>query len=158
VKRGGILNAQLAAAIAAMGHGDLLLVVDAGFPIPQSANRIDLAVARDLPDLRTILTLVHRELIVEAVTSASEMAEYNPRLHEWLISEFAGADFEPVPHSEMLSDVPLRAKAIVRTGAFDPWGNIALRSGVDVGQWFTREGVKVPDYYEARFAAAQEGT
>ena len=156
MKRGGILNSGLSAAIAAMGHGDLLLVVDAGFPIPPAANRIDLAVSRDLPDLRTVLALVHQELIVEAVTCAAEMAEYNPRLHEWLQSEFADADFEPVPHSEMLSEVPLRARAIVRTGAFDPWGNIALRSGVDVGKWFKVEGVKVPAYYEQRFAAARE--
>jgi hypothetical protein len=35
----------------------------------------------------------------------------------------------------------------VRTGAFDPWGNILLYSGVDVLAWFSKPGVKAPDYY-----------
>src|SRR5690348_8746648 len=155
MKRGGLLNRDLSAAIASMGHGDVLMVVDAGFPIPATANRIDLAVARDLPDLRTVLALIHQEFIAEVVTVAAEMAEYNPRLQEWLRSEFADSTFEPVAHSEMLATVPFGAKAIVRTGAFDPWGNIALRSGVEVGEWFGGEGVKVPDYYEQRFAVAR---
>lgn len=153
MKRSGILNQPLSGALAGMGHGDLLMVVDAGFPIPADANRIDLALAQDVPDLETVLGLVHRELIVEAVVIAAEMEENNPRLAEWLRAEFDGSDFELVPHAEMLTTVPRGAKAIVRTGAYNPWGNIALRSGVDVGRWFTREGVKVPDYYEARVAA-----
>jgi hypothetical protein len=57
----------------------------------------------------------------------------------------------------MLSSVALRAKTIVRTGAFDPWGNIGLVSGVDVGAWFSREGVTVPEAYRARFEAAAGG-
>jgi simple sugar transport system permease protein/D-ribose pyranase len=38
----------------------------------------------------------------------------------------------------------------VRTGAFDPWGNILLYSGVDVPKWFAKPGVHVPDYYADR--------
>ena len=40
-----------------------------------------------------------------------------------------------------------KAKVIVRTGAFDPWGNILLYSGVDVPAWFAKPGVVAPDYY-----------
>jgi D-ribose pyranase len=36
---------------------------------------------------------------------------------------------------------------IVRTGAFDPWGNILLYSGVDVPKWFSKKGVVAPEYY-----------
>jgi D-ribose pyranase len=153
VKRGGILNPALAHAIASAGHGDLLMVVDAGFPIPIGANRIELAVTEDIPDLRTVLALVRDDFIAEGVTIAAEMATNNPELEAWLRTAFADATFELVPHSEMLTSVPLRARAIVRTGAFDPWGNIALRSGVDVPRWFTKDGVKVPDYYRARLGA-----
>jgi D-ribose pyranase len=150
MKRAGILNQQLSAAIAGLGHGDLLMVVDAGFPIPRGSERIDLAIVRDLPDLRTVLKIVHEEVIAERVVIAAEMAKNNAPLEQWLRAEFAGADFDLVPHEEMLTAVPARAKAIVRTGAFDPWGNIALSSGVDVPAWFSREGVVVPDYYAAQ--------
>ncbi len=152
MKRTGILNQQLSAAIAGLGHGDLLMVVDAGFPIPRGSERIDLAIVRDLPDLRTVLKIVHEEVIAERVVIAAEMAQNNAPLEQWLRVEFDDADFELVPHEEMLTSVAARAKAIVRTGAFDPWGNIALSSGVDVPAWFSREGVVVPDYYAARLA------
>jgi D-ribose pyranose/furanose isomerase RbsD len=147
-----MLNQQLSAAIAGLGHGDLLMVVDAGFPIPRDAERIDLAIVRDLPDLRTVLKIVHEEVISERVVIAAEMAENNAPLEQWLRAEYDDAEFDLVPHSEMLTTVPTRAKAIVRTGAFDPWGNIALSSGVDVPAWFSREGVVVPDYYADRMA------
>jgi D-ribose pyranose/furanose isomerase RbsD len=154
MRRGGILNDRLCGAIGAMGHGDLMLVVDAGFPIPRDADRIDLAVTRDLPDLRTVLRLVHAELIVERVLLAAEMAEFNPLLEAFVRDEFAGAELEPTPHADMLTAVARDARTIVRTGAFDPWGNIALVSGVDVGAWFSRDGVRVPEAYRARFEAA----
>jgi simple sugar transport system permease protein/D-ribose pyranase len=150
MKRGRLLNLPLSGAIAALGHGDLLLVVDAGFPIPPDANRIDLALEQDVPNLRTVLELVHSELIVEAVVIAAEAEVHNPRLASWIRDEFAGSELELVPHADMLAAVPRTAKAIVRTGAFDPWGNVGLRSGVDVGRWFTGEGVVAPDYYRER--------
>jgi D-ribose pyranase len=152
MRRTGILNRELSAAITGLGHGDLLLVVDAGFPIPRGAERIDLAVVRDLPDLRTVLAAVHRELIVERVVFAGEMEQNNAPLHGWLKAEFAGAELDPRPHAEMLADAAREAKAVVRTGAFDPWGNIGLVSGVDVPAWFDRAGVAMPEAYRARHA------
>lgn len=152
MKRGGILNRALSETLASMGHTDLLIVSDAGFPIPLDANRIDLAVVENVPDLRTVLAAINDELIVEGVVIAGEMEEFNPPLFAWLRETFAGAEFDLRPHAEMLSSVARSAKAIVRTGAFDPWGNIGLVSGVDVPRWFSREGVKVPDYYRERLA------
>jgi D-ribose pyranase len=150
VKRGGILNQPLSNALASLGHTDLLLVCDAGFPIPNDVQRIDLAIAQDLPDLRTVLSLIREELITERVVVATEMAEFNAPLYEWLREHFAEAQFDERPHQEMLSRIAGEAKAIVRTGAFDPWGNIGLVSGVDAPRWFSREGVRVPDYYRDR--------
>lgn len=147
MKRSGILNQPLSNVLASFGHTDLLMVCDVGFPIPRDAQRVDLAIAPDLPDLRTILSLIDEEFITEKVVIAAEMAEFNPRLHEWLKECFSGAEFEPRPHEEMLKGVASQAKAIIRTGAFEPWGNIGLVSGVDVDRFFTKEGVMVPDYY-----------
>lgn len=154
MKRGGILNQQLSAAIAALGHGDGLLVVDAGFPVPGDAWRIDLAVTANLPELRTVLDLVAAEMIVEKVVLAAEVATHNAPLDRWVRRCWPDAAFEPVPHERMLTEIPARAKAVVRTGAFDPWGNILLVSGVDVPAWFARPGVVVPDYYRDRMPAA----
>ncbi|GAL24430.1 carbohydrate transport protein [Vibrio variabilis] len=39
-----ILHPELAKALAQLGHGDIVLVTDAGFPIPADANRVDLGI------------------------------------------------------------------------------------------------------------------
>ena len=40
MNRNRLLNAELSHAIASMGHGDLMIICDAGFPIPSSAWRM----------------------------------------------------------------------------------------------------------------------
>ncbi|WP_025157884.1 D-ribose pyranase [Leifsonia aquatica] len=150
MKKNGILNAELSGALATLGHTDLLLVVDAGFPIPRDAHRIDLAIAANLPDLRTVLGLIADELVVEGVVRADDVVSNNPRLDDWLAERFAGAEFTTRTHADMLGSVAAQAKVIVRTGAFEPWGNIGLVCGVDVPHWFGGDGVVAPDYYADR--------
>ena len=150
MKRTGILNAELSGALATLGHTDLVLVVDAGFPIPREAHRIDLAVAENLPDLRTVLALIAAEIVVEGVVRADDVVTNNPRLDEWLQATFHDAGFSSRPHAEMLGAIAAKAKVIVRTGAFEPWGNIGLFCGVDVPKWFGGDGVVAPDYYASK--------
>ena len=150
MKRAGILNKGLSEAIASMGHGDNLIVCDAGFPIPEDAWRIDLALIQDVPDLQTVLSAIAQEFIAEKVRIAEELKENNPPLYQQLTELFDERDFELVPQVQMLSEAPRHAKAIVRTGAFDPFGNVSLISGVDAKSWFSKEGIVVPDYYRSR--------
>lgn len=152
MKRSGILNAALSHAIASLGHGDQLLVTDAGFPVPVGPTRIDLAVARDLPDLRTVLDLIGAECIVEEITVADEVVSNNPALDEWLTGRWPSVARSTLAHAELIATGASRAKFVVRTGAFEPWGNVLLTSGVDVPRWFTDPRVVVPDYYRDRVA------
>jgi len=140
MKRSGILNDRLSASIAALGHGDILLVVDAGFPIPRAAERIDLAITRDLPDLRTVLQLVHAEIHVERVLFAREISQHTSRSTPHPGRVRRGRARPPAARGHAR---PRRARGetIVRTGAFDPWGNIGLVCGVDVGAYFSKDGV-----------------
>lgn len=148
MKRSKILNAELSHAIATMGHGDLMIVCDAGFPIPDSVWRIDLAIKQDLPDLETVLSLIVEDFIAEKVSYANEMAANNPVLLDKVKRLFPDADHAPIPHAEILGGIARQAKVIVRTGAFDPWGNILLYSGVDVPKWFSKPQTVVPDVYK----------
>ncbi|WP_437583318.1 D-ribose pyranase [Paramicrobacterium sp. CJ85] len=150
MKRNGILNAELSGALATLGHTDLIMVVDAGFPIPRTAHRVDLAIAENLPDLRTVLSLISDELVVEGVVRADDVTTNNPRLDEWLQQTFTDAEFTTRAHADMLGELASQAKVIVRTGAFEPWGNIGLFCGVDVPRWFGGEGVIAPDYYASK--------
>jgi D-ribose pyranase len=150
MKKSVILNAELSHAIASMGHTDLMMVTDAGFPIPNGVWRIDLAIVQDIPDLETVLSAISQELVVEKVGFASEMAENNAPLLNKVKRIFSDCEYEGIPHTQILSEMARKAKVIVRTGAYDPWGNILLYSGVDVPKWFSKPGVIAPEYYAKR--------
>lgn len=150
MKRNGILNAQLSGALGTLGHTDLILIVDAGFPIPRDAHRVDLAIAENLPDLRTVIDLIADELIVEGVVRAEDIPTHNPRLEQWLQTRFSDAEFTTRPHAVVLGDLARQAKVIVRTGAFEPWGNIGLFCGVDAPKWFNGDGIVVPESYASK--------
>ena len=154
MKRGRILNAELSKAIAVMGHGDLFMVCDAGFPIPLDRWRIDLAIARDVPDLYTVLKLVLAELSVERVLYTDLLHEHNRPLLDRLreMVDGSGADMEAVPNNRMLGELPHGAKVIVRTGAFNPWGNIGLICGTEPDDWFAMPGTVMPEAYRERRA------
>ena len=147
MNRNKLLNAQLAHAIASMGHGDLMIICDAGFPIPSSAWRIDLAISPDVPDLETVLTPIAENFIAEKASWADTLPVHNAPLLEKVKRLFPDAEHVPVKHEAILGEMAAKAKVIVRTGAFDPWGNILLYSGVDVPKWFDKPGVVAPDYY-----------
>lgn len=150
MKRGRILNKDLNEIIAGMGHGDYIIVCDAGFPIPNSARRIDLAMEKDVPTLEQVLDLIKEDLVVEKIAYAEDIKTYNRSLYQELQRLFPGITQEAIAHEKILSEIAAKAKAIVRTGAFNPWGNILLYSGVDVPRWFDKEGVIAPDYYKDR--------
>lgn len=156
MKRGKILNAELNHAIASMGHGDLMIVCDAGFPIPSTAWRIDLAITQDVPDLETILSLISEDFIAEKVSYAAEMAENNPPLLAKVQRLFPASEHAPIPHQQILGEMAAKAKVIVRSGAFDPWGNILLYSGVDAPIWFSKPGLNVPEQYQEIVKRMQE--
>jgi len=150
MKRGTILNAELDHAIASMGHGETMIVCDAGFPIPRGAWRIDLAVIQDVPDLATVLGAIAGEFITEKVAYADTLPMHNAPLLSLVQRLFPDADHAMIPHEVILTEMAAKAKVIVRTGAFDPWGNIILSSGVDVPKWFVKHGVVPPAYYAAK--------
>jgi D-ribose pyranase len=154
VKSTRILNAELSKAIALMGHGDLFMVCDAGFPIPLDRWRIDLAITHNVPDLDTVLELVLSELLVEKVLYADIIHEHNPELLARLkeLLQGTGAELEAIPNDQVLGDLAHRAKVIVRTGAFNPWGNIGLVCGTDPDAWFALPGTVMPESYQQRRA------
>ena len=150
MKLGKILNAELNHAIASMGHGDLMIVCDAGYPIPRDVWRIDLAITENLPDLETVLRLINEDFYAEKVGYADDAEKYNEPMVKMVKEIFHDREIVAVPGEEVLTTIPHQAKCIVRTGAFNPWGNILLYSGIDASKWFNVEGRVVPPQYQGR--------
>lgn len=158
MKHGRILNAELSKAIAMMGHGDVFMVCDAGFPIPLDRWRIDLAVTHNVPDLYTVLELVLTELSVEKVLYTDLIEEHNQPLLKRLgeIFDGTGAEMEAVPNARMLNETARNAKVIVRTGAYNPWGNIGMVCGTIPDEWFEIPGTVMPESYQQRRARMRQ--
>jgi D-ribose pyranase len=127
MKKNGILNPQLNRVISEMGHGDILIIADAGLPIPQEIERIDLALKSGIPSFAEVLQAVLFELKVEEAYVAKEIKEKNPQTLN-LVSSLIG-EVKFITHEE-LKELSKQARAIVRTGECSPYANIILISGV----------------------------
>lgn len=122
MKKSGILNAELSRVVAALGHGDLLIIGDAGLPVPKGVPCVDLAVSLGVPRFAQVLEAVLAEMIVE---SAFCNAEAGTEVRGWV----EGLDCEAVDHPEF-KQRSTRAVAVVRTGEGSPYANLGLVSGV----------------------------
>lgn len=130
MKRSPLLHAELSQVIAALGHGDMVVIGDAGLPIPDGPKRIDLALTPGIPRVADVLKAVLSEMQVERAFIAREAIESLPaaQLPAWCEGQLAAYP-ETISHEE-LKHVSARAKAVIRTGETTPYANIVLCAGV----------------------------
>ncbi|MDP1720067.1 MAG: D-ribose pyranase [Candidatus Nanopelagicaceae bacterium] len=129
MKKTGILNRDIAALVAAMGHYDRLVVSDAGFPIPKGVPCIDLSMGANMPTVLEVLKMIALELEVEQFYFANEILPSPADRALEIQKIFPKAKSFPVPHVEF-KKLALEARGIVRTGDFHAFGNVLLASGV----------------------------
>nr|WSY54762.1 D-ribose pyranase [Streptomyces sp. NBC_00886] len=127
MKKAGILNRHLSGALAELGHGDGVLVCDAGMPIPKGPRVVDLAFRAGVPSFAEVLDGLLAELVVEGATAASEVRGANRAATALLDTRFP--DLDLVSH-ERLKELSAGARLIVRTGEARPYANVLLRCGV----------------------------
>ncbi|RMB86251.1 D-ribose pyranase [Streptomyces shenzhenensis] len=127
MKKAGILNRELSGAIAELGHGDGVLVCDAGLPTPRGPRVVDLAFRAGVPSFAEVLDGLLAELVVEGATAAGEIRAANPAASALLHGHFP--ELTLVPH-ERLKQLSADARLIVRTGEARPYANVLLRCGV----------------------------
>ncbi|AHF75002.1 Ribose ABC transport system high affinity permease RbsD [Candidatus Sodalis pierantonius str. SOPE] len=134
-----ILHPELAGALATLGHTDIVLVTDAGFPIPPQAKRIDLGFWLGTIDVLSILRVLRQEIFVEEVRFASEVRDCHPQLYQTLQELYtgSGAEFRTASHETLCRDIAYEAKVIIHSGSFNPWANVALVASTDPFAWFT---------------------
>ncbi|WP_405614094.1 D-ribose pyranase [Streptomyces sp. NBC_00076] len=127
MKKAGILNRHLSGALAELGHGDGVLVCDAGMPIPDGPRVVDLSFTAGVPSFADVLDGLLAELVVEGATAATEVRDANPAAATLLDGHFP--ELALVPH-ERLKQLSGGARLVVRTGEARPYANVLLRCGV----------------------------
>ncbi len=148
LKKKGILNSGVNSVLGALRHGDLLVISDAGLPVPEGIQVIDLAIEKDYPELVRMLKLITEEFIYEKVVVAAEQKENNPLLYSSISSIIKKCPITLEKHEVLLKELLPKARFVIRTGSFEPWGNILLWSGLNAPVWFSKNGVKVPESYQ----------
>ena len=107
-----MLHAELSGLIASLGHGDALVIGDAGLPVPPGTRCIDLAVTRGVPSFEQVLGAVLSEMQVERATCAEELAARNPPVAASLTGALQGVPIETLPHMRFKTE-----SALARTSA-----------------------------------------
>lgn len=130
-KNAATLNGQLSRVISETGHTDLVVVTDAGLPIPLGVERVDLAVRPGLPAFLDVLDTVLAEMVVEGATVSEEIKQHSPDMLAEIEARLAplGVTIDFVPHVE-LKERTHGARAAVRSGEFTPYANVILHAGV----------------------------
>lgn len=126
------IHPQLNWVLANTGHTDRLLVVDAGFPIPEEVQRVDLAWTRGKPGFIEVCRLLKEQLAVEKIYLALEIEEASQGLWQEFLHLFEGYAIEYISHEELKQKAG-GARGVVRTGECTPFANCVFVAGVDFG-------------------------
>ncbi|NWB99734.1 D-ribose pyranase [Pseudomonas gingeri] len=132
MKKTPLLNIALSRLIASLGHGDMLVIGDAGLPVPPGVELIDLALTHGIPDFVSTLRTVLSEMQVERHVLAEEILLKRPPALEHLDAlnaEGAMGQRQLLSHEEF-KVLNRKAKAVVRTGECQPYCNVVLVAGV----------------------------
>jgi D-ribose pyranase len=128
MKKIGIINSRISTAIASLGHNDTLTIVDAGYPVPNTTERIDLALERGVPGFLQTLKVILDELFVERIILAEEIKNHNPHILKGIQTLLPNVPIQFMPHIEFKKQVPA-SRAVIRTAEYTPYSNIILVAG-----------------------------
>lgn len=129
MKKTVLLNSRISHVISLMGHTEGLAISDCGLPIEGTAERIDLALRKNVPAFLDTLDAVLSELYVERVVLADEICTVSPHLNDEILKRLPGVQVEYVPHEEF-KKLTQKCVAVIRTGECTSFANIILYSGV----------------------------
>lgn len=132
MKKTPLLNVALSRLVASLGHGDMVVIGDAGLPVPPGIELIDLALTHGVPDFVSTLKVVLSEMQVESHALAKEIFDKQPTALSTLeeLNDEGSLGRRDLLSHEQFKVLSRQARAIVRTGECQPYCNIVLVSGV----------------------------
>jgi D-ribose pyranase len=129
MKKTPLLHAELSRLVASLGHGDAVVVADAGLPVPPGTPVIDLALTRGVPSFAQVLHTLLSEMQVERAEHATEMLAHSPQLVALLRQALPGVPLSVLDHASFKQRCGT-ARAVVRSGECTPYANVMLFAGV----------------------------
>ena len=131
MKKKGILHSELARIIAGIGHGDMLMVCDSGFPIPHNRRVADVILTINMPPLIDTLKVILEELHVEQVIVTHEMERVSKPMYQQISKVLQGVPIKKISHEKFKQLARTDQNiSFVRTGEATKFSNLILVAGV----------------------------
>ncbi|CAE6927773.1 Catalyzes the interconversion of beta-pyran and beta- furan forms of D-ribose [Vibrio sp. B1REV9] len=137
MKKSTLLNSEISYLVSTLGHTDEITICDAGLPIPEHVQRIDLALTHGVPSFIETVRVILSESQVERAIIAEEFVQVSPAHHDALIAELqrdseqSGKTIDVVYMShEAFKSRTEQSRAVVRTGECTPYANVIFQAGV----------------------------
>ena len=124
----GILNAKLQEAITELRHGDGMVIVDQGFPIPKGCYTIDLSLVTGIPTFKQVLKAVLDEIRFCEYYIVDFMEEANKEYYDMVTNAFDKYEVKERLSMDEFVEKTKEAKLVIRTGEPLPASNIYLTS------------------------------
>lgn len=131
MKKAGILNAELMKGLTMAGHGHMITICDAGYPIPKGESVVDISLVAGIPTFFDTLKAVLNEVIVESYITVDHMKTYNPHglsQLEWMLPKQKRQELS----FEAFIEKSKGSSIFIRTGEMVPDSNIILISASGV--------------------------
>ncbi len=128
MKKVGIINAPISTVIAHLGHTDMVTVADAGLPVPNTTQRIDLALKPGVPGFLETLEVVLSEMFVEKAYVSEDILTKSPQMYAGIHQLLGDVPIQLLTHTEF-KKLTGSTRAIIRTGEFSPYSNVILVAG-----------------------------
>jgi D-ribose pyranase len=123
-----LLNPDLAYIVRNLGHTDMLVISDMGFPMPELQYNLDLALKPGVPTVPEVLDAISTDFSFDRIIIAAEAHEAVPeRVAE--LEEAFGVRIEDVESHVAFKHMAERCKAGVRSGDSTPFGNVIVVCG-----------------------------
>ena len=127
MKKRGVLQRDLIYELSCLGHAQTMLLCDAGYPIPEDKPVIDLALTKGKLSFDDCLDAILTEMMVEEVTIAAPMEQYNNELYRRIVELFQNQKKNFVDHETLVEEAK-KVNFVVRTGDLRPYTNMILAS------------------------------
>jgi D-ribose pyranase len=127
LKQPSVLNPRLLALLAGAGHTDLIIIADAGLPVPPGVELIDVSLVPGIPSFLQVVDAVREVLVYERAILARETRQQP--LFAALASRLEGIPVQDLSHADF-KQLTRSARGIIRTGECTPYANIGLVAGV----------------------------
>lgn len=125
----GIFHPQLLKILGELRHMDMLVIGDAGLPVPKGVERVDLGWREGDPKYLDVLEEIEESIVIEKAIFANEAKKISPKFHEKALNLLPDdIEIEYIDHKD-LKILSEKAKAIVLTGEFTPYTNVILIAG-----------------------------